>query len=714
MSVRNVKPLVKAGLLTPLLGLGFPAGAETEVQGNNDDVMVVTASAIEQRLKSAPASISVITAEDLEKDVGKSATDLADVLERVAGVTKAIGTDVSSGVQIRGMPASYTLLLVDGKRIGSSNGLKSTQQNYFDDINWIPLESIERIEVVRGPMSSLYGSDAMGGVVNIITKKNGKKWSGALTVGTRQPEESSRGDTTTYTGSIGGPLGYGFDLRLNGSWNKRDADRTDTGSLRWGSGREGKKVYSYGAELGWDINDNHRISVSTLQGTEQGIQGSTNDGELVGLRGVSRLERENYSVDYRGLFDIGSAKLAAYENKYKNSASNVPIVSNGVAVGSEDTKLWGKEKIIEGDFNLPFEFILPHSLTIGGQWKKEELNNPRSIGSNPDASSTYGSHYGSTISKGIFVEDQINLLDELTLTLGVRRDFTDYGNNTTPRAYLAWEATEYLTLKGGYSEGFKAPTIRQASLGFIEESKGAGCNGYADYTGGGCYTVGNSNLKAEKSENWEIGALLDYEGWGAGLTFFDSRFKDKISSSPIGYIPGDTSGRYWLERVNLDSARTQGVEGSLTVPIISEPVAPWLNKLSLTNTFTRMIKAEDSQGVMLVTTPKLATYSSLDWQVNDDISASFTAQYYGKMLGLNSKADQASRGSTATARIRNSYFIYGLSGQFKATKNLKFNAGIDNLFDKDPVTDNPSGSASSGNNYYIPGRTFYASMTASF
>jgi outer membrane receptor for ferrienterochelin and colicins len=84
------------------------------------------------------------------------------------------------------------------------------------------------------------------------------------------------------------------------------------------------------------------------------------------------------------------------------------------------------------------------------------------------------------------------------------------------------------------------------------------------------------------------------------------------------------------------------------------------------------------------------------------------------MLGLDSAADQESRGGTATARIREAYTIYGVSGQYKATKNLKFNFGVDNLFDKDPTPAEPSGSSTSGNNYYVPGQTFYASMTASF
>lgn len=706
---------LKTGLLIPILGLSYPAFAEDDVKENSDDVMVVTASAIEQRLKDAPASISVITAEELQQNVVKSSTDLADILNRSAGVSKAIGTDVSSGIQIRGMPAAYTLLLIDGKRVGSSNGIKTTQQNYFDDINWLPVESIERIEIVRGPMSALYGSDAMGGVVNIITKKNNREdWHGALTVGTRQPKDSSRGDTNTWTGTVGGPLGHGFDLRLSGSSNKRNADVSDTGSLRWGSGLEGKKTYTYGAELGWDITETQRVSISTLQGQEQGIAGTSNStGETIGLRGVDKLERENYTFDYQGLFDFGSTKFTAYENKFKNSASDVPIISNGVALGTHDTKLWSRERIVEGDVNLPFELLLPQTLTIGAQWKKEELDNPRSLGTTASSPQTYGQSYGSAISKGIFVEDQVDLLDDLTLTLGLRRDDTKYGNKTTPRAYLVWNATESLTFKGGYSEGFKAPSIRQASLGFIETSRGAGCNGYAEYTGGGCYTMGNDNLKPEKSTNWEFGALYDNAGWNAGLTFFDSRFKDKIATTPVGYVYGPNNG-FWLERINLDSAHTQGIEGNLNIPLISEPKGQWLQKLTLNNSFTRMIKAEDALGVMLVTTPKLTTWSSLDWQINNDLGVEFNAQYYGKMLGLDSAADQSSRGSTATARIRNAYTIYGIAGHYKATKNLKFNVGIDNLFDKNPTPSDPSGSNLSGNNYYVPGQTYYASMTASF
>lgn len=700
-------PLSRISLLILLPYLGIAYAEEP------DDLMVVTASAIEQSIKNAPASIAVITNQQLEQDIGKASTDLADVLERVAGISKAINTDVGSGIQIRGMPAEYTLILVNGRRVGSSNGIKTTQQNYFNDINWIPIAAIERIEVVKGPMSALYGSDAMGGVVNIITKKNSTVWNGSLTAGSRQPEDSDRGATTTYSGTLGGPLSDNLSLRINGSWNKRSADDSDTSSLRWGSGLEGRKNYNYGAQLGWQINDFHQVNFSMMKGSEQNLPGQAKDSSNIDIRGVNRLERDNYTIDYQGLFDFGSVKLAAYRNKYRNTASDVPIITGGTLLGNQQTELTNEDNIIEGSINLPFDFFIPHDLTIGFQWQKEEINNARSIGSNTASPTTYGNHKNQAISRGVFAEDQLYLRDDLTLTLGARYDDTEYGEQTTPRAYLVYHPTQYLTLKGGYSEGFKAPSLRQASPGFIETSRGAGCNGYADYLGGGCYTMGNADLDPEKSKNWEVGFDLAYQGWQLGITFFDSRFKDKLATTPLGYIQG-YPGRYWLERINLDTARTQGIEANLNIPLIEHPLGSWLDKLTLRNNMTRMIKAEDNQGIMLVTTPKLTTYSALDWQVNEDLGFAFSAKYYSKMLGLHSSADQAGRSSTATARIRNSYTIYGLSGHYRASKTMHFNFGIDNLFDKDPVSHDPSGSASQGNNYYVEGRTLYASMTLSF
>ena len=145
----------------PLHAEEVPAGQ----QSLNTDEIVVTATAREQQVKDAPASISVITREDLERLPYREVTD---ALLEIPGVTVTPGEGNSRDISIRGMAPQYTLILVDGKRLSSresrTNGGSISEGGLLP-----PLEAIERIEVVRGPMSSLYGSDAMGGVVNVST-----------------------------------------------------------------------------------------------------------------------------------------------------------------------------------------------------------------------------------------------------------------------------------------------------------------------------------------------------------------------------------------------------------------------------------------------------------------------------------------------------------------------------------------------------------------
>ncbi|MGO4840407.1 TonB-dependent receptor plug domain-containing protein, partial [Rhizobiaceae sp. 2RAB30] len=123
--------------------------------------IVVTATGFEQNVKDAPASITVITREELEKG---NFRDLTDALRDVQGVA-VTGVANEKDILIRGLPGAYTLILVDGKRQSTrdarTNGNAGFEQSFIP-----PVAAIERIEVVRGPMSSLYGSDAMGGVIN--------------------------------------------------------------------------------------------------------------------------------------------------------------------------------------------------------------------------------------------------------------------------------------------------------------------------------------------------------------------------------------------------------------------------------------------------------------------------------------------------------------------------------------------------------------------
>lgn len=174
------------------------------VHAADQDTVVVTATGFEQKIQNAPASISVISKQQIED---KAYRDVTDALKDVPGVV-VTGGGSSSDISIRGMASQYTLFLVNGKRI-STRGTRPNSDNSGIEQGWLPpLESIERIEVIRGPMSSLYGSDAMGGVINVITKKvsNTKGWTGSLHGDATFQENSDSGDLFQTNAYASGPL----------------------------------------------------------------------------------------------------------------------------------------------------------------------------------------------------------------------------------------------------------------------------------------------------------------------------------------------------------------------------------------------------------------------------------------------------------------------------------------------------------------------------
>src|SRR5690554_5790023 len=166
---------------------------------------VVTAAGFEQKVTDAPASISVISQEDLRQN---RYTNLAQALDGVEGVDIRQGTGKTGGLNIslRGMPSEYTLILIDGRRQNPAgnvtpNGFGETSTSFMP-----PMSAIERIEVIRGPMSTLYGSDAMGGVINIITKKVASEWSGSLGLDHTFQENTDFGATSNANIYASGPL----------------------------------------------------------------------------------------------------------------------------------------------------------------------------------------------------------------------------------------------------------------------------------------------------------------------------------------------------------------------------------------------------------------------------------------------------------------------------------------------------------------------------
>ena len=273
-------PLRRTRLSLALLALmAAPAFAETPADGQpvtrDFDTVVVTASGFEQKLTDAPASISVITVEDLAK---RPYMTLLDAVRDLEGVDVGETRDKTGQgtISMRGMGSDYTLILVNGKRQNNHGDIypNSFGGNQFNHIP--PLDAIERIEVIRGPASTLYGADAMGGVINIITKRTLDTWSASVTLSRTHETNDDFGNDSTIDAFVTGPIVPGkLNLSARASRYERDASNpryesfTDpagtvqTRSLGFGSG--GKTVdntnKSGGFSLVWTPTDKQTVTL---------------------------------------------------------------------------------------------------------------------------------------------------------------------------------------------------------------------------------------------------------------------------------------------------------------------------------------------------------------------------------------------------------------------------------------------------------------------
>ncbi|OCC22574.1 TonB-dependent receptor [Croceicoccus estronivorus] len=236
--------------------------------------IVVTASGFEQKITDAPASITVVTAEEIRQ---RPYTTMIDAVRDLEGVDVGETSDKTGQrtISIRGMGSDYTLVLIDGKRQNNHGDIYPNNfgGNQFNHIP--PLDTIERVEVIRGPASTLYGADALGGVINIITKKVMDRWTGSATFGRSLQEDSSFGDDMTFDIAASGPIIPGIlGLSLRGSIYERLASNPEYApavdpdggvhirSLGFGGG--GKTVdntnKSVGFSLNWTPSDRHSVT----------------------------------------------------------------------------------------------------------------------------------------------------------------------------------------------------------------------------------------------------------------------------------------------------------------------------------------------------------------------------------------------------------------------------------------------------------------------
>ncbi|MEB7885708.1 ligand-gated channel protein [Serratia fonticola] len=629
--------------LTALILASLASGSAL---AQTEDTMVVTASGFQQRIQDSPATISVIPRQQLET---RAYRDVTDALKDVPGVVVTGGAS-SSDISIRGMSSKYTLILIDGKRV-DTRGTRPNSDNAGIEQGWLPpLQAIERIEVVRGPMSSLYGSDAMGGVINIITRKTSttKDWVGSLQGDATIQEDRDSGDIYQTNAYASGPLIDGLlGLRVNGLFSHRGEDHFTNGFNEQRM-RSGTAVFSltpdekndFDFEIGRSLQDRNSTPGKSvaLENCRKGVCKPNSSSDNL-------YTRNNYSITHNGYYDFGNSTSYVQREETNNPGRNM--------------------KMYNTIFNTQTQFDLgSHMLNLGGQYRYEKLSDG---GNQLEAAD--GLDQLTRWSWALFAEDEWALTNDFSLTTGIRMDRDqNYGSHWTPRMYGVWHLTEMWTVKGGVSAGYRSPDLRQSSANWGQITGGGVSNGII---------VGNPNLKPEKSISEEVGILWDnQQGLNAGITLYNTDFKDKItevrrcnsSSDPLCTI-GDDHYDFISDRVNVDKANMRGIEVTTGWQITED----W--KLSTNYTFTESEqKSGEFQGKALNQMPKHMINGVLDWQATEDLGL------WSRVNFRSETSEYLSRTSMAVSTPSYTFVDAGVS--YQALKNLQLSGGIYNILDK--------------------------------
>jgi outer membrane receptor for ferrienterochelin and colicins len=651
LSFRFVTKAVSAAVLSSLSSV---ASAEDLTDGPQAlPEVVVTATATPRALPTAPASVTVV---DQQALLRRPVQDLTDVLRDVPGVTVNGAGLTRRGISIRGMPSEHTLFLVDGRRLNGSAGAIAHADF---ELNWVPVEAMDRVEIVRGPMSSLYGSEALGGVVNVITRSATDAWRGSLRAMGGLREDGRGGETYQLGAYAGGPL---VQDRLGLSLYAESKARGDTPQVANPrlSDLEAREALSGSATLSWTPDAAQRIDFTVLAGRDDRSRGTaTTAATPVYYHYADAVDRRQYALSHTGRWSWGDSVVRAYRSTLDrtNTVTNGQTASRPVGM---------QEDIVDGRVTAnPFA---GHRFSVGGEWRREELQDAAAAVSGVLTSERYA----------VFAQDEWALTPSLSVTGGARFDHHDqYGWQTSPRLYAVWTPVEGLILKGGGGRGFKSPSLKQLSPEFVTVAAG------------GRFTIyGNPDLKPEIGTSYEASAEYRRDGWAVRLGGFANDIENLIETRCTAFC--GVRGREVRLYQNINEARITGLEAGAETRL---PAG-----FSLRGDYTYLDSENRTTNQPLSERPRHSGHGTLRWEPDDRRFVQLRGEYVGEQLML----------SNAVQYAVPDYTLVSLEGGLRLEKNLWVRAGVQNLGDVRLADESVYFS------FAEPGRFYYLGFTAGF
>ena len=733
-----MKTFTLAILPLALISAFSHAAEEKAVEQAEVDTVYVTA---EKQLQQS-LGVSRISKDDIDKR--PAANDISEFVRTMPGVNLTGNTATGQRgnkrqIDLRGMGPENTLILIDGKPVNSRQSERISmrgERNTRGDSNWVPVEEIESITVLRGPAATRYGSGAMGGVVNIVTKKVSKEFKGQVNLYANQPQDSKEGATRRIGFNLSGPIiqdTLGF--RIYGNLNKTDADAADINAGHGNdsaAGIEGVRNKDIAGRLQWKISPAQTLILDSSYSRQGNIyngdtQNSNPRSALVNSLADSkaetaRLYRSAYSLTHDGAWEWGDTKNVISYERTVNSHLPEGLAGGpeGSYTGLDFVQSRLKNLRFSSEANIPFKLGVDNVLTVGAEFTDSKLDDPASNSQGFKDQGKTDAFNGISATRGgkasqrnwaAYVEDNISLTDKTHLIPAIRFDHnSDSGSNWSPALNFSHQIGENWLVKGGVARAYKAPNLYQTNPDFILYTRGQGCPLNAPNSVR-CYYMGNGNLKPETSINKEIGLEFNKNGWQASATYFHNAYRNKIV---IGdqLIATSNIGNWLLQWENTPKATISGIEGNLVIPLH--------DTLKWSNNFTYMHKSEDYQGNPLSLVPKHTINSTLSWTPNERFDANLTFTHYGrtKPRGVavnrleqngNPRAGVAALSSEHNQTQVGSYGIWGINAGYNWNKRVAVRGGISNLFDKKLYR-----TTAGAQTYNEHGRAFYGSLKVSF
>ncbi len=510
--------------------------AASEPEEFNLDTVLVTATRTPMTEKKIPQAVQVITAKDIEN---LGAANVTDALQLAANVNLSKAGMTGNQVSIRGMDTAHTLILIDGKRMAAEDA-NSTANVY--ELNRVNVSDIERIEIVRGNGSALYGSDALGGVINIITKRPGvAKTTLGINTGT---EEKS-----TY---------LHYDTGKQGKWSISTSARiTDVRSQQSDSddstNMNGPKRYidfKADYDLGKGKGKGLTFDMSHLkeQLREYYDDDLTSSKVVINQKEWFDNNRSAYGLTYYGKDSKNNYQLRTYYNVLKKESRK----TNNSAWSDFDHMQY-ETFVIEGKNSSKLNE--KHLLTYGGEYRNNFVRGTR-MGTGGD--NTYEDYYLGLEKTGsekylenysAYVQDEWQINEKMFIIPALRYDYhTSFGSNLSPKLGTTYNLSDNTRLKANYGKSYRVPTI---SLLYYEMTRSMGKRIVQ--------VLGNPDLQPETSISFDFGIEAEKDNnWGK-LTYFNNSVSNLITSETVSKTSTKTIARY----INVNKAQINGVEVEL-------------------------------------------------------------------------------------------------------------------------------------------------------